>query len=229
MDSKRKPWEFPDGAKLKRASSITWNIWSNMPLGPLWKVVALHCGMDPDAVTPGGLAIAFRPQSPEWFYQQRIDLACAHVRNETLECFERKDSVSQSDVRLPVYAAWAESLGAGHELPPQFPRSDVLPKASGVEQSNQVKYKWPWGNHDSKLLRDLAMAGEQWRLVADGGSFDPQDSSTAPKNDFMIQWLIEQGVRKENAKLITRIVHANGLPAGPRTRKKSVVGTTQRR
>ncbi|MDP1527678.1 MAG: hypothetical protein Q8M20_17890 [Rhodocyclaceae bacterium] len=70
---------------------------------------------------------------------------------------------------------------------------------------------WPWGDYDTKLLRELAASAERfWK------NYDPADPGTAPTNDQVIAWLIERGVAKRNAQLIATMLRADGLPTGPR-------------
>jgi hypothetical protein len=221
MTSNRNALSYKTGSKP--ADSDTWLMWAQMPMAPLWKVVALHCGLDPDSVTIGGLLLQIEiPRAtPDWYFHRRHELAVAHVKNGSLQCFERKEAVPQSFVRLDVYAAWAESLGEGHELPERFPRIQLnQPMANGSDSSNG---KWPWGSYETPLLRDLAMAGERWRLKSEGGTYDPTDSTTGPKSkDDMIPWLISKGVLPDNAKAIARILNDPSIPPGPRRRKRQV-------
>jgi hypothetical protein len=70
---------------------------------------------------------------------------------------------------------------------------------------------WPWGDYDTKLLRELAAAAERyWK------NYDPSDSTTAPTNDQVISWLLERGVAKRNAQIIASMLRADGLRPGPR-------------
>lgn len=218
MDSKRKPWEYSDGVKVKRAGTDTWIIWSHMPIGPLWKVVALHCGLDPDAANKFNLEWVMSPKitSTEWLYQRRIDLAIAHIKNGTLECFERNPAIEKSDVRLPAYAAWAESMGAGHELPPQFPKSDVQHKDKQVSKIEPGNCKWPWGSHDTKLLRLFAEVGQFWKPESEGGNYDPADPTTAPTNAQIEEWLKERGVSIKAREVMATMLRADNMPSGPR-------------
>jgi hypothetical protein len=220
MDSKRKPWEYEQGSRVKRISAETWIIWSNMPIGPLWKVVALHCGVDPDSVMQADLAMTMCPsvRSPEWFYQQRIDLAVAHVKNGTLDCFERKAAIVQSDVRLPVYAAWAESMGAGHEVQAQFPRHPQTAIPTPVVEAFSAT-RWPWGSHETERLKLFAQVGEFWRPVSEGGKYDPTDPTTAPTNAMIENWLQQRGVRKTPSEVMATMLRKDGMSPGPRPYK----------
>lgn len=217
MDSKRKPWDYPAGTKVKRVSGSTWTIWSKMPIAPLWQVVALQCGIDPDAAVPNSLEFRSHDQveSAEWFYRQRLNLALSHVKAGTLPLFSKHEILWRSELKLADYATWAKSMGAGHELPPQFPQERM--NASSSIQS----HKWPWGSYETKLLRDLAAVGERWRLKDEGGTYVPGDDSTAPKSkDDIIPWLMnEREVSKDAALIIARMLHDQNVANGPRKRK----------
>lgn len=70
---------------------------------------------------------------------------------------------------------------------------------------------WPWGEHETDLLRQLAAAAERfWRR------YDPTDATTAPKNDEVVAWLKSRGVAERNAAVMATILRADKLPTGPR-------------
>lgn len=72
--------------------------------------------------------------------------------------------------------------------------------------------RWPWGHHDTALLQHLSAAGERfWRL------YDPNDSTTAPTNKQVTEWLEERGVAKRVAEIMAQMLRPDGLPVGPRT------------
>lgn len=86
-----------------------------------------------------------------------------------------------------------------------------LTSDSDISDSGTEKKKWPWGDHETELLRKLAAAGEKfWTL------YDPEEKSTAPTNKQVIGWLTEQqGVSKRVAEVMATILRADGLPPGP--------------
>ncbi len=78
-----------------------------------------------------------------------------------------------------------------------------------TEESSATR--WPWGNHETELLRNLAVAGNKfWAL------YDPTEPSTAPTNDAVVKWLKAQGVADRNAQVMATMLRADGLPSGPR-------------
>ena len=71
---------------------------------------------------------------------------------------------------------------------------------------------WPWGNHHTEALGHLEAAASHYWIL-----FDPDDSSTAPTNDMVSDWLqSERKVSKIRALAIASMLRADGLPSGPR-------------
>lgn len=87
----------------------------------------------------------------------------------------------------------------------------LLETQSLCDQSTLRATRWPWGEHETKLLRQLAAAAEEfWKL------YDPADPSTAPTNAQVSGWLVRRGVPERSAGAIATILRADGLPSGPR-------------
>ena len=78
--------------------------------------------------------------------------------------------------------------------------------------STEGQTHWPWCKHRTKSLGDLEAAAMRfWTL------YDSNDSSTAPTNNMVADWLIsERGVSKDKANAMASILRADGLPTGPR-------------
>jgi hypothetical protein len=94
--------------------------------------------------------------------------------------------------------------------------SDLLEWLDTLAQPKRAPHetpRWPWGSHETELLRKLAEAAEKfWKL------YDPADNTTAPTNEQVAEWLVTQGgVSKRNAEVMASILRADGLPTGPRT------------
>jgi hypothetical protein len=71
--------------------------------------------------------------------------------------------------------------------------------------------RWPWGAHETELLRHMAEAGKKfWAL------YDPTDPSTAPTNKQIEDWLQARGVAIRIAEVMATILRADGLRPGPR-------------
>lgn len=75
-----------------------------------------------------------------------------------------------------------------------------------------VATKWPWGEHETHLLRCLAAAAKQW-----WSTYDSEKPGTAPTNEAVAQWLIsERRVSRRNAEVMASILRADDLKDGPR-------------
>lgn len=70
---------------------------------------------------------------------------------------------------------------------------------------------WPWGSHETDLLRKLAGAANKWWI-----RYDPADATTAPTNDQVTNWLKNEGVSNRVAEVMASILRIDGLPSGPR-------------
>ncbi len=90
-------------------------------------------------------------------------------------------------------------------------RLRALTSDANTTDTGNAKGKWPWGNHETELLRALAaVASELW------SRYDPEDNSTAPTNQQVIERLKQRGVAKRTAEVMATILRADGLPSGPR-------------
>jgi hypothetical protein len=93
--------------------------------------------------------------------------------------------------------------------------SDDLPaKGNSTPSPDREPYcggPWPWGTHETDLLRKFAAAARRfWK------NYDPSDPTTAPKNAEVVDWLKAQGVSERNAQMMATTLRADGLPTGPR-------------
>lgn len=95
----------------------------------------------------------------------------------------------------------------------QRPRVNALSNdiLAGELQDNGEASGWPWGSHETRLLRHLAEAAHQW-----WSTYDPDDLSTAPTNEEVAAWLGEREVSKRVAQIMAQILRADGIPTGPR-------------
>ena len=84
---------------------------------------------------------------------------------------------------------------------------------SGVQTSKAPMHsgRWPWGDYETELLRKLEGAAREW-----WSSYDPEQPSTAPMNEQVMEWLKAEGVSVRVAEVMAQILRADGLPPGPR-------------
>jgi hypothetical protein len=172
-------------------SGKTWDHWTRLALWPLDVACQLVYGEDPKGMLAediGNPDIDGRPDSVSLYHQ-----AIAAIKAGTLS------TVFDWEVRPAEFLAWAQGQGVPllHEL------ADIpcLPPAGG----------WPWGSYETRLLRHLAAAADRfWK------NYDPSDPATAPTNQEVIDWLMEQGVAPRNAEVMATMLRADGLRPGPR-------------
>lgn len=82
----------------------------------------------------------------------------------------------------------------------------------GVQDDQQSSDARPWGNHETKLLRALAEASDQWWRT-----YDRDDKTTAPTNEDVAAWLRQKhGVAQRVAEVMAQILRADDIPQGPR-------------
>jgi hypothetical protein len=110
---------------------------------------------------------------------------------------------------LPAIAAeWAASR---FDTFPPYLLAATRERVPQAHRHSAPATDWPWGAHETELLWMLAAAAERfWKL------YDPNDPTTAPKNDVVVAWLKKQGVAERNAQVMATILRADGLPTGPR-------------
>jgi hypothetical protein len=86
-------------------------------------------------------------------------------------------------------------------------------RCSDLENQAAARAPWPWGSHETALLRHLAAAAERFWV-----RYDPSDSTTAPTNEKIADWLKEQGLKSQKmADSIATILRHDELPPGPRS------------
>jgi hypothetical protein len=116
------------------------------------------------------------------------------------------------EVRPREFLAWAREKG--YSVPSALEKAvnRFHPEAKDRPQGNADRPKWPWGSHETKLLRDLAAAADRfWK------NYDPSDPTTAPRSEAVTNWLMkERGLHERPAQVMAQILRADGLPTGPR-------------
>ncbi len=91
-------------------------------------------------------------------------------------------------------------------------RRSVLTSLCGTASDRTSDTAWPWGSHETELLKKLSSAARQW-----WSTYDPEDARTAPTNNEVTAWLESQGVAKRVAEVMAQILRADGLATGPRS------------
>ena len=113
-------------------------------------------------------------------------------------------------IRLANAAEWAHRQGFAIR-PDILERLDLNPGQTAEADPGQARGKWPWGDHETELLRHLEAAAVRfWK------NWDPDEPDTAPLNDEVEVWLKSRGVSDRIAKAIASILRPDGLRTGPR-------------
>ncbi len=174
-----------------------WEHWRHQTTATLWEAAALVCDID-----PRGLAVNFLVPIPP-AYEDLKRMAISSRPTNGLIPRDRFDSdcPDNSPVDLAQFGAWAGEIG--YRLPANFPRE--------VSTKTIEAYGWPWGSHTTSLLEKMAQAASRF-----WSRYDPEDPTTAPTNEQVSIWLMENGVPKRTAEVMATILRADGLTTGPR-------------
>lgn len=187
-----------------------WDFWRFVPQVKLWEGVALSMNIEPTQVRGGASR-----QVRAWIHEESDDFTnrlllatrCLGDRKplRPISPYYPFEALEVAEVRLADFAAWAKSVGWSipDELA-QLARSDAAPRA--------ITSTWPWGKHETKLLRALSEAAQKFWT-----NYDASEPDTAPTNEMVANWLrTELGVSERVAEIMAQMLRADGLPPGPR-------------
>lgn len=159
---------------------------------PAKKAFTLAMG---DSIKAGELT-AVRQRIP-WFIGR--DITEPHVRAEHFSAWLQAQGMEPS----PLVREWFDAQGMG---------SEPVVKIAAPDGPAATATVWPWGSHHTSALGHLAAAAQRFWV-----NHDPADSSTAPKNSEVSDWLqTERKVSRNLADSIASILRMDGLPTGPR-------------
>lgn len=182
-------------------SSPDWEAWKTVQRARLWQAVALLCDIEPKTLEstffPGKLDTIFCGSKTPPKFTNLLERAKNSLGTDSLRPVSLNDDCPEdSEISLSTFATWARSIG--RNLPPSFPwEPDLTFPITG----------WPWGSYSTPELQKLAQAADKfWKR------YDPTDSTTAPKNQEVIKWLIGQGISKNIAEAIATILRDKSLP-----------------
>lgn len=190
-----------DDSVLWKIPAPDWAKWERTRKAKLWRAVALLCELDPARleISDGRLNTVLL-HTPLKFHTllglAKTGIGAGLLKLEKLD----PESLEESQVDLTVFASWAHGMGL--PLPQGFPWQPEM---------NLHVAGWPWGRHETDLLRKLARAVDLfWK------NYQPDQPSTAPTNEQVIAWLVDQKVARRTAEVMATILRADGLPTGPR-------------
>ena len=170
-----------------------WATWLHVPEVALWEGIALSLNIEPSKVEhdPDGRVFGSHLFDEQAEFHRRIFIASRNLgREPALEPTSiRIGQPENCQVSLSGFAAWACSIG--WEVPPNFAEVGKRWTSPSEVIQSQVT-KWPWGDHETELLQMLAAAAHQW-----WSTYDPEQKSTAPKNEEVIARRISRELSPE--------------------------------
>ena len=192
-----------------------WNYWKNVPNWTILQAVTLALNIEPKLiryrVLPGTMGLVKRrDESPE--FEKRLSLAIENI--ETLAVTSTvKGEFENCKITQASFAALAASFK--WKVPAQMKVRASSENGLGSNEAMPSK-KWPWGSHETKLLGSLAEAAKEF-----WSSYDPSDSTKAPTNYQVQDWLMERNVPKRTAEVMAKILRADEIAGGNRKHKFS--------
>lgn len=181
-----------------------WDDWKSVKQTRLWCAVSLACDLDPDNFMLFNLPqLNTMTQHPPLQFHELLDMAKYSIgaKGPLKLISKSNDGLVESEVSLTNFATWLKTVP--HTLPSEFPWQP--------EAITFLNLDWPWGRHETDLLRKLAEAAHKF-----WNNYDPSDPTTAPTNKQVIDWLTAQGISGRTAEVMATILRADGLPTGPR-------------
>lgn len=199
------------------ADDATWRKWAAVESLPVWQAVVLHSHLDPDCIVPW-VQDSWPFPEPVVGYREslvaalwsNLDWAIRHLEIGYLPMCERaprllgsraRAGMEYSTVTVAEFHAWATRVG--------------LPVVTGWRTRTRSG-RWPWGEHTTDRLEQLARVGELWRHVSEGGTYDPRDDGTAPKWEVVQPFLKALGIPKVCGEVMASILRPQTLRPGPR-------------
>jgi hypothetical protein len=91
----------------------------------------------------------------------------------------------------------------------RFEREYRIGAHAGELPAPEAASNWPWGEHETELLRHLAAAAKRFWV-----NVDPGEQDTAPVNADVADFLKKRGVSDRVAGVMATILRADNLPAG---------------
>jgi hypothetical protein len=170
----------------------------------------LACAQLPDADEPAKRAFTLA-------MGDSIKAGALHAERLRIPWFVERD-ITEPHVSRADFAAW---LQAQHMEPSPLVREWI--GGEGVSNATVLEVvapespeatvgAWPWGHHHTAALGHLEAAARRFWV-----NHDPADTSTAPKNTEVSEWLQrERNVTANMANAIASILRMDGLPTGPR-------------
>jgi hypothetical protein len=196
---------------VREPTDQEWELWSQRASTRLWEAVALSCSIEPSSLPKSGWWSAAKDGTAAFVFRHRFEAATSHVTSGRLTCRGSSGAFDSWVVEAEDFAAWAQAVG--------IPLPERLSGCfSALEPAvNAAPGRWPWGGHETELLRWLVAAAEKF-----WANYDPEDPSTAENSEAVVAWLRKQRmangrqIAKRVAEVMAQMLRADGLPTGPR-------------
>lgn len=189
-----------------------WSKWKHIPEAELWEAVALSLDVDPDRVNHG----SGYDGHVFWENDDFKDRLFTAIRNVDMHpglsvTDPPRGQAEFTMVSLPGFCTWALSVEWDipvhlEKIGKEWAESPEMAHPSGANTAT-----WPWGDYETELLVRLREAAHEF-----WSTYDPDQPSTAPKNEEVTDWLVSKGVSKRVAEVMAQILRADRLPTGPR-------------
>lgn len=154
----------------------------------------------------------FMPDDMQADFRRYEDLVTRAITRGELPATKSTTKQNQATWQITALAfhAWCETTGLDYPLLQPNQETKRAPVTAPVDIPKSLN-RWPWGNHTTKALELLADAAKQW-----WSTYDPDDPSTAPKNNEVIAYVRAKGESTKLADSIASILRADDLPTGRR-------------
>jgi len=215
--------------------SADWLRWTSLVTVTSDEALSLSLGIRPGTGGQIKLEGDIRPEELLWWESERAKSKCDIGPAEDLRVCDFHELRFEQDARRRALFDWARTETIWSDLSVRQSRQEWpifnVRLREFAAQAVKVRWEvpeplralapaeapaprsglWPWGTHETELLRHLDAAARKFWV-----RYDPADPTTAPKNDIVTEWLVTRGVALRVAQVMAQILRADGLRPGPR-------------
>ncbi|MBQ4853748.1 hypothetical protein IMW82_03515 [Rhodanobacter sp. B2A1Ga4] len=198
--------------------------WGKMALWTLEEAIALSLGKSPNVVNwsavngdgDSHIRVSLRDSPFRREYARRRQLtsraAAAYelsdpIKPEAFLSWSLNTFDSVPAELIEQVRAMGKRIADLHVLTERVAELEAQLSATGAV----TRDRWPWGSHETELLRKLESAATRFWV-----RYDPTQPSSANTNATVTDWLKGEGVSSRVAEIMAQILRADGLPTGPR-------------
>jgi hypothetical protein len=211
LEAKAPPQKTSGVGTKERIRTPYWPKWKCYQFDKLYlaEAVALSCNIEPDFL---------KEASQDCFYDDdfgEFDLRFDIAKDVAGEAFEakrvpEKNGLETIRVHLGDFVIWALKM---QKLSPDIWL--VMPAEFVAFAAERPAPKWPWGDHNTELLKHLAAAGELWE------DYRRKARETAPRSKEVTNVLRARKYKDETfplrvAQVMAQILRADDVKRGRR-------------